>query len=148
MMKRAAGRNSKPDTAIREYAAGQTSDLLRRTAFQASRASVLKHADSIHDLRVSIRRLTQCLRAFEQLLPQDKVQKVRQRLKAVLDLASEVRDRDIALGLLRRAALPSGSPLLKALAEERAHRAQALVEELRLWSKKNIQKKWRSRLGL
>jgi len=147
-MKRTSTRSRKPDVPMREYALGQTSDLLRRTAFQANRASVLTRADAVHDLRVSIRRLTQCLRAFDQFLPQDRVRKVRQKLKAMLSLASHVRNRDVALGLLRRAALPSDSPLLEVLAEERTQATQALVEESRLWAKKNIQKKWRSRLGI
>ena len=138
----------KPDLPMRSYALGQTSDLLRRTAFQANRACVLKHADAVHDLRVSIRRLTQCLRTFGQFLPQARARKIRQKLKATLDLASLVRNRDVALDLLRRAALPPGSPLLEVLAEERTQATQALLEELKLWAKKDIQKKWRSRLGL
>ncbi len=133
---------------MRDYACGQTSDLLRRTAFQANRACTLKHADAVHDLRVSVRRLGQCLRAFGQFLPQAKARKIRQQLKVTLDFASQVRNRDVALELLRRAALPPGSSLLEVLDEERTRAAQALVAELKLWAKKDIQRKWRSRLGL
>ena len=143
-----AVRSRQPDQPMREYATGQAADLLRRTAFQANRASVLRHADSVHDLRVSIRRLTQCLRAFGQFLPQGRVRKIRQKLKVTLDLASQVRNRDIALGLLRRVALAPESSLLEALAAERTEAEQALVAELKLWEKKGVQKKWRSRLGL
>ena len=141
-------RSRKPDKLMRDYAASQTSDLLRRTAFQANRASVLRHADSVHDLRVSIRRLTQCLRAFGQFLPPGRVRKIRQRLRVTLDLASQVRNCDIAVGLLRRVELPPGSSFLETLAAERTEAEQALVAELNLWEKKGVQKRWRSRLGL
>ncbi len=141
-------RSRKPDQLMRDYATGQVADLLRRMAFQANRACVLKHADSVHDLRVSIRRLAQCLRAFGQFLPQGRVRKIRQRLKQMLDLASQVRNRDIALGLLRRVELPPESSFLKTLAAERTEAEQALVAELTLWEKKGVQTKWRSRLGL
>ena len=143
-----SARSRKPDQLMRDYATGQASDLLRRMAFQANRVCALKHADSVHDLRVSIRRLTQCLRAFGQFLPQGRSRKVRQQLKAALDLASQVRNRDIALGLLRRVALPPESSLLETLTAERTQAGRALVAELKLWEKKGVQKKWRSRLGL
>ncbi|MFB3778979.1 MAG: CHAD domain-containing protein [Bryobacteraceae bacterium] len=146
-METAARRGLKASILMRDYAVGQAADLLRRTAFQANRAGMLPSADAVHDLRVSIRRLTQCLRAFRQFFPEAGARKVRQRLKAMLDLASEVRNRDVALDLLRRAAVPSGAPLLEVLAEERARAEQALLKELRLWKRKNIQKKWRVRLG-
>jgi CHAD domain-containing protein len=133
---------------MRDYATGQVADLLRRTAFQANRACVLKHADSVHDLRVSIRRLTQCLRAFGQFLPQGRVKKIRQNLKVTLDLASQVRNRDVALGLLRPVALPPESSLLETLTAERTETEKALVAELKLWEKRGVQRKWRSRLGL
>lgn len=141
-------RSRKPDQVMRDYATGQVADLLRRTAFQANRACVLKHADSVHDLRVSIRRLTQCLHAFGQFLPQGRVKKIRQNLKVTLDLASQVRNRDVALELLRRVALPPESSLLGTLRAERTEMEKALVAELKLWEKKGVQRKWRSRLGL
>jgi len=141
-------RSRKPDQLMRDYATGQVADLLRRTAFQANRACVLKHADSVHDLRVSIRRLTQCLRAFGQFLPQGRVKKIRQNLKVTLDLASQVRNRDVALELLPRVALPPESSLLETLRAERTETENALVAELKLWEKRGVQRKWRSRLGL
>ena len=84
---------------IREYAQGQASDLLRRMAFQSNRVTRVKQEETVHDLRVSIRRLTQCLRVFEQFFPQDRAKGLRRKLGDILDLASEVRNRDIAHGL-------------------------------------------------
>ena len=82
---------------IRDYAAEQTSMLLRRLAFQASRTARMADVEAVHDLRVSIRRLAQCLRLFSQFFPRERTKKIQQKLETVMDLASEVRNRDIAL---------------------------------------------------
>jgi CHAD domain-containing protein len=111
-------------------------------AFQAGRTFLLKDADTIHDLRVSIRRLT------EWLLPREKAKRVGRKLDALMDLASEVRTRDIALMLLRKAAIPAGSPLVSTLAQERDGAVRVLREALRRWSRRGFHRRWRSRLGV
>jgi len=138
----------KAGTPIRKYATDQASVLLRRMAFQVSRTSQLKDADAVHDLRVSIRRLTECLRVFDQFFPQGKTKRVRRKLDALMDLASEVRNRDIALMLLRRAAIPAGPPLLGTLAQERDGAVRVLREALKRWGRHGSHRRWRSRLGL
>ena len=137
-----------PDQPMRDYAARQVADLLRRTIFQANRASTIRDADRIHDLRVSIRRLTASLRAFQQFFPRAGTKKIRQKLKLAMDLASQVRNRDIALGLLGRISLPPESTLTAALEAERSEAEQALAAELNRWSKRGLHRKWRSRLGV
>jgi CHAD domain-containing protein len=117
-------------------------------AFQAGRTSQLKEAGAVHDLRVSIRRLTECLRVFDPFFPHRKAKKVRQKLDALMDLASEVRNRDIAAELLRRAAVPAGSSLVRALSEERGAAEWTLMEALKRCSRRRSHRKWRSRLGL
>ena len=47
---------------MREYARLHTAILLRRLAYQLTRAAKSADPESIHDLRVSIRRLSGCLR--------------------------------------------------------------------------------------
>lgn len=138
----------KTDVSMRDYAAGQTSTLLRRLAFQANRTARQRDADAVHDLRVSIRRLAQCLRVFCQFFPRERGKKSRRRLATVMDLASAVRDRDIAMGLLGAARIPSGSALVQGLSEERAEAERSLVGTLERWSRRGFQKKWRSRLEL
>ena len=147
-MKRAPIRALNPEATMRDYAFAQVLDLIRRAAFRANRAQVLRNAQSVHDLRVSIRRLIECLRTFRQFFPREEARKIKRRLKKTIDLGSEVRNRDVALGLLRRSHLSPDAPLLKTIAGERRRAAQALRDELRLWSNKNIQKKWRRKLGL
>jgi hypothetical protein len=66
----------------------------------------------------------------------------------VMDLASAVRDRDIALEFLAAARIPSDSGLVQALTRERARAERSLVAALERWSRRSFQEKWRSRLEL
>ena len=136
------------DIPVRDYAAEQTSTLLRRLAFQASRTAKMPDPDAVHDLRVPIRRLAQCLRVFNQFFPRQRNRKIQQKLEAVMDLASEVRNRDIALMLLASAPPLSDSSLLQMLALERTEAEKSLVAALERWNRRGFHKKWRSRLGL
>jgi len=145
---RPASQERKPSAPVSSYAAGQTSDLLRRLAYQANRTSLLKNADAVHDLRVSIRRLAQCLQVFAQFFPRACGKRIRLKLDKVMDLASEARNRDIALEILRGAGSPAGSPLMLTLVEERRQAERALVAALKRWKRKNSQRKWRSKLGI
>jgi CHAD domain-containing protein len=133
---------------MRDLAAGETSTLLRRLAFQANRTARRSDAGAVHDLRVSTRRLAQCLRIFGQFFPREKGKKLQHRLSTVMDLASAVRDRDIAMELLVAARIPSGSALVQALSQERAGAERSLAATLERWSRRGFQKKWHSRLEL
>jgi CHAD domain-containing protein len=133
---------------VRDYAAEQTSTLLRRLAYQASRTAKLADVDAIHDLRVSIRRLAQCLRVCSQFFPRERTRKIRQKLEAVMDLASQVRDRDIAVELLAGAPPLPDSTLAQVLSDERTEAERLLVAALERWNRRSFHKKWRSRLGL
>ena len=99
-------------------------------------------------LRVSIRRLAQCLRVFGQFFPRERGKKIQHRLRTLMDLASAVRDIDIALELLAAARIPSDSALVQVLSEERAGAERSLVGTLERWSRHGFQEKWRSRLEL
>ena len=136
------------DVLMRDHAAEQASALLRRLAFQANRTARLSDADAVHDLRVSVRRLAQCLRVFGQFFPRESGKKSQHRLTTVMDLASAVRDRDIAMELLAAVRIPSDSALVQTLSEERAGAGRSLVATLERWSRRGFQKKWRSRLEL
>jgi CHAD domain-containing protein len=133
---------------MRDHVAGQMSTLLRRLAFQANQTAHHHDAGAVHDLRVSIRRLSQCLRVFGQFFPRERGRKSQHRLNAVMDLASAVRDRDIAMEFLTAARIPSDSALVQVLSQERAAAERSLVDTLERWSRRSFQKKWRSRLEL
>jgi CHAD domain-containing protein len=138
----------KSDVLIRDHAAGEASALLRRLAFQANRTARRGDAASVHDLRVFTRRLAQCLQVFGQFFSSRSGKKYQHKLSAVMDLASAVRDRDIAMELLAAARIPSDSALARTLSQERAGAERALVATLERWSRRSFQKKWRSRLEL
>src|SRR5262245_20209839 len=104
---------------MRDYARTQTAILLRRLAYQVNRASKSTDAESVHDLRVAIRRLNRCLRTFSQFYPGRSWKKVRRRLKELMTVAGEVRDRDIAVELLNHAGSAPDSHAIKALGQER-----------------------------
>jgi CHAD domain-containing protein len=134
--------------AIRRYASRQTATLLRRLAYQVSLASQHGGPDAVHDLRVSIRRLMQSLRVFSSLFPHGKAKRVRQDLKIMLELASEVRNLDITPVLLTKAKLLSQSGLAAQLAAERREAQRALSVALKHWISRDSSRKWRSALGL
>ena len=142
------GQRHRVDVRIRDHAAGQTSTLLRRLAFQANRTARTGDADSVHDLRVSIRRLAQCLRIFGQFFPRESGKKFQKKLSAAMELASAVRDRDIAMDFLAAARIPSDSALVQVLSQERAGAERALVARLERWRRRGYHEKWRSRLEL
>jgi CHAD domain-containing protein len=117
-------------------------------AYEISRARKANDPDSVHDLRVSIRRFASCLVVFRQFFPQKASKKVRQELRAIMKLAGEVRDRDIAIELAREAGLPAESTLVSTLAAQRGDAARQLSRILKEWNRRGRSEKWRGRLGV
>ena len=135
--------------AMRAYALHQTRTLLRRFAYQVNQTARTSNADSIHDLRVAIRRMQQCLRVFRQYLPKHEARRVRRKLKDLLSLAAKVRDHDIALELLGAwGGAGARSKLAAGLQDERKQREKELLSAVRRASRDNFSRKWRSRLEL
>jgi CHAD domain-containing protein len=124
---------------ISEYACEQTSSYLKQFLAQRRRAAESIHdEESIHDLRVSIRRLQQCLRTFRDLWAAEPAKKIRKRLRKLMALCAAVRNCDVALGVLREAGVESGERKRKLLAIRKGAEL-ALGEHLRdrrRWKKK------------
>ena len=137
-----------PAPTLRRHAAQLAANRLRRLAYAVGRAAKSADSDAVHDLRVAIRRLAQCLRVFEQFFPRDRTRKIRRALKQMVDLASEVRDRDVALVLVSKAKIAPKSELPRRLADDRRSAQRALVTELKQWIRGNLSRKWRSALEL
>ena len=133
---------------MREYARLQTANLLRRFAFQLTRTARSGDAESIHDLRVAIRRLSRCLRVFSQFYPDRSAEKIRRRLAAVMALAADVRDRDVALELLAEAGVSRRSAVVARLQAERARALRELLLEVVRRTRKSFSQHWRARLEL
>ena len=131
-----------------QFAARQTSQLLTSLVFQVHQAAVRRDADSIHDLRVAIRRFVQALRVFSGLLPKHEARSIRKILKGIMQAAAETRDRDIALEMLREAGVPPDSLLFEALAGERKAAEARLLNAIALLDRRSYSAEWRRSLNL
>ena len=133
---------------MRDYARLQTAILLRRFAFQVNRTSHSGDAESIHDLRVSIRRFSRCLRVFSQFYPNGTWRKLRSQLSELMSMAGAVRDRDVALELLADAKISERASAVTRLRAERERLVAELIEELRRRKSRDFSRRWRRRRGL
>ena len=59
-----------------KFASAQASRLLGKLVFQVRHTAKHPNEQAIHDLRVSIRRLSQCLREFHQFFPRHETKKI------------------------------------------------------------------------
>jgi CHAD domain-containing protein len=131
-----------------KFASVQASRLLGKLAFQVRHAAKHPNEDAIHDLRVSIRRLTQCLREFHQFFPRHETKKILKQLGKVMDLAAEMRNRDIAIELIGKDGRPAESAFLANLGQERELAKQKLTRALVQWRRRDFSRKWRPWLAL
>ncbi len=133
---------------LRDYARERTALLLRRLAFRMNRAASLHDAESIHDLRVSIRRFEQCLLVFRQFFPHGQTKKMHRRLGKIMKLSGEIRNRDIAVQLLNNAGAAGEEAFAaRLLREARQYRAE-LARLLGRWGKRDLSRRWGSKLGV
>ena len=112
---------------VEAYAEKKLKELEARVETEAGKTLANGHADAIHDLRVSIRRLTQALRALEPMIGKKRVKTARRRLRRWMDEAAEIRNRDIALELLVAAGISADDDLGKKLSSERQAAHDRLV---------------------
>lgn len=138
----------KPDANIRKFALDEARVLLRRLAYQVNRVLKNGDPDCIHDLRVAVRRFGQCLRVFAQFFPKPREKKIRRRLDKLMDLAAEVRNRDVALALLAEAGVRAGGATSRKLAQERAEVERQLLALAERWQRRDFSRRWRVQLEL
>ena len=127
-----------------KYVQEQTATLLRRLASKAHQAAVLGTPDAVHDLRVGIRRLNQCLRVFGRSFPRGEVRKIRRELKKVMRMAGKVRDLDITIDLFKKAKAPADPTL----AHDRRRARKELTGGLKSWSRHDFSRRSRERLNV
>src|SRR5262245_55447147 len=87
-------------SAMERFAGAQAARLLGKLAIQVRHAAKHPSEEAIHDLRVSIRRFSQCLREFRQFFPRRHAHKILKQVQEVMDLAAEMRNRDVAMELI------------------------------------------------
>ena len=120
--------------------------LLTTLAFQVHRAAKTPGPDEIHDVRVSIRRFSQGLLCSPISSRKREVKKIKRRLKRMMQLTSEIRDRDIALEFLASVKQIAASPAPGEGAPGSA--ARVLFDMVRRWSTRDFSAKWRNGLSL
>jgi len=130
---------------MNDYVVEQMNRLLTTLAFQIHRAAKKPGADEIHDLRVSIRRFTQGLLLFAEFFPKWEAKKIKRMLKRMMQLTSEIRNRDIAIEYL---AGLNASAHQGRLERERMQYQRRFEEMVRRWSSRDFSAKWRNRLSL
>ena len=133
---------------MREYARRQTAVLLRRLAAAMTRAARQADPDSIHDVRVAMRRLSRCLRVFTPFYPASSARKIRRRLSTLMESAGAVRDCDIALDLLRQAGVSRRASAVLRLETERQRAGRDLLLQIRHWKSRDWLRQWGRRLEL
>jgi CHAD domain-containing protein len=133
---------------MRDYARQQTALLLERLAVALDRAARGGDADSIHDIRVAMRRLSRCLRIFAPFYANQYWKKIRRRIAALMAAAGAVRDCDIAIELVCQAGVARRSPIVAQLAAQRRKTGQELLLEIRRWKSRDFPRRWRDRLEL
>jgi CHAD domain-containing protein len=132
-------------TPIRDYAIDQVNHLLTRLAFRVHRAAKQPGPDEIHDVRVGIRRFSQGLAVFRDFFPPWEVKKVKKRLKRMMKLTSQIRDRDITLEFLAEVKHTTHRQRFE---RERATYEREFSEMVRRWSARDFSAKWRTGLSL
>ena len=133
---------------LRDYALETLRSRLGRVAFELRHTRHSVEEERIHDLRVSIRRLTAAMRIFADVLPAGEARRVRKDLKEIMEPAGTVRELDIALELAGRAGIERSSPLVAILQAQRAEGERRLLEGIRAAWHRNASLRWRERLQL
>jgi CHAD domain-containing protein len=128
---------------MQAFAARKTQELIDNSVFALHDALRLHDAESVHRMRVAIRRLQQALRIFSQYFNKSGVKRVKKQLRRCLGAAGQLRDPDIALQLLEK----SGHDLAE-LRSGRTASKRELRTTLRRITSKDVGVKWRNELGL
>lgn len=128
---------------MKDYARLQVSHYLDALVFDMHQAKRLNDVESVHKLRVAIRRFRQALRVFEEYFPIKRTKTIRKEMRRVRYLAGDVRTRDIAIEILQKEGL-AAAPIIA----ERNEAKRALIEALDEVCGPNLVARWRSKLGL
>jgi CHAD domain-containing protein len=128
---------------MRVFARRKLVDLLDGVIFAMHDALRMNDEEAIHRLRVSIRRLQQGLRIFAQYIRPGGLKRVKRRLKTVIRAAGQLRNYDIAIGLIE-----SEQDQVPELSTSRQAARHNLTQTLRRVGRPDAGLKWKQSLGL
>jgi CHAD domain-containing protein len=133
--------------ATRRYAREQAEKLLGSLAFRVGRVNKSHNAETVHDLRVSVRRFSQLLRVFRPSFRGKELRKIRRELKQIMAVAGEVRNHDIALRLLAKSKRTESTSLQNRIQIRRRELERSLLALLKTWLERKSSLKWRATLA-
>jgi len=133
---------------MRHFARQQTASLMGRLAGALDRAARDADEQSIHDVRVAMRRLSRCLQVFAPFYPAGSGKKIRRRIAELMAAAGAVRDCDIAIELADRAGVSRPSAMVARLTAQRRKAGRDLMREIHRWKSRDWLHRWHSRLEL
>jgi hypothetical protein len=81
------------------------------------------------------------------MLGKKPTKQVRTALRQVMDIAAEIRSRDIALELFEAAKVPEDAPACVRLRKERQAASRRLLTRIRAWHRSKVCTQWRELLG-
>ena len=93
---------------MEQFVRSQITRLADRLVEDLRGAAGKQDEDSVHRMRVSIRRFVQSLKVFEQYVPKSASKKAQKELRRLMRLSSKVRDLDIAMLFLEKHRHPVG----------------------------------------
>lgn len=132
-----------PNIGMREFGVSKTTALLRDTVAAIQAAAKSPRPEPVHKMRVSIRRLQQAIRIFRQFFREKGVRSVRAELRRLMEPAGELRNCDIASGLVRKAAGDAS-----VLRERRRSARSALLKRLSEVAQPGTEERWLRELGI
>src|SRR5216683_1731689 len=128
------------------FAVEQTGKLLGELNSQIKRTLRDPDPDAVHDVRVDIRKLSQAMQVFKPWFPAGERNKLRPKLKRIMDLTSDVRNCDVALTLLKKSKAKAAAPLQSTFKRRRKAAERTLAKALRRWVDRASSSKWRANL--
>jgi CHAD domain-containing protein len=128
---------------MQQFGLTLVSKLLDDLVFALHHAARLQDVDSVHKMRVAIRRFVQALRTFKDFLPDGPSKKIQKRLHHIMQLSGDLRNCDIAIKLLTEMELQSDQ-----IASNRVQAKQILRRTLKSFSRPDLSGKWRTKLDL
>jgi CHAD domain-containing protein len=138
----------KPSPAnLAKYAEAEAKDRLKIVSKNLRKTR--KHpddAEAIHDLRVAIRRYTQCLRTFIDVFDPAAARKIRRGLRKLMDRCGNVRNLDVATEVLETAGTPPAGSLKKDLRKQRKAAERDLRSALDEWQARKTPRQWQHSL--
>jgi CHAD domain-containing protein len=134
------------NTEPQRFALEQVRRLLKDLTLQVSRVNHSCTPDSVHDLRIAVRRLVRTITVCKAFFHGKAIRKCRRRLAKIMTAAGAVRDCDVALRYAAKWPTPDTARFESKLQKRRNESARILIDELSRWRDRHMSIRWRAAL--